>query len=565
MRIPARRKRCAKFADEGGPPACCAGTAALEKIGAGHVGCGIEESDSGGTIIGRIVGPRLVRWTTDIALNGAPKTEGFVIYAGQLERHRSAAGILRAVSAVSRFAGGARLRLGCVAAALLLSAPARPEESLGASPSGEMLQFAQLEPAAPPANTPAPPPAPGQPGPVEPQSVQPAQLSGFARWLNPATAPFIPVPEIAVDPNAGTTLGLIPVWLQTDDNHDIRRIIAPDLIYNPYFGWGLHGRIFSYDSADEQWSVVTGIQERVERAFDGEYQIGRTRQDRWSFNGSVIYSVDGTPRFYGIGNKSPAIDQTDYTAQTELLQGQFGYNFSQALQLQYTIRFQDVDVLPGTLAKIASIGTRFGQALGVGTNKELLNQLAMVYDTRDDIVIPTKGYELVAYGGASSRDGLPDDSFYTEAGFDGRGFWPVASKTVLAAHMALRYLPSARYVPFWALSSIGGANTVIGGEQPLRGFGEGRFYDRDSFSSSVELRRKVITFDAVSTSVDVELAPFIDVGRVFQHASTLPFDQLHRVFGMGFRGIAAPFVVGYVDIGYGSEGAAVFTGLNYPF
>jgi hypothetical protein len=24
-------------------------------------------------------------------------------------------------------------------------------------------------------------------------------------------------------------------------------------------------------------------------------------------------------------------------------------------------------------------------------------------------------------------------------------------------------------------------------------------------------------------------------------------------------------VVGYVDVGYGSEGAAVFTGLNYPF
>jgi hypothetical protein len=24
-------------------------------------------------------------------------------------------------------------------------------------------------------------------------------------------------------------------------------------------------------------------------------------------------------------------------------------------------------------------------------------------------------------------------------------------------------------------------------------------------------------------------------------------------------------VVGYVDVGYGTEGAAVFTGLNYPF
>jgi hypothetical protein len=39
----------------------------------------------------------------------------------------------------------------------------------------------------------------------------------------------------------------------------------------------------------------------------------------------------------------------------------------------------------------------------------------------------------------------------------------------------------------------------------------------------------------------------------------------HQVYGLGFCGGARPFVVGYVNIGYGSEGIAVFTGLNYPF
>src|SRR5438477_2847548 len=33
---------------------------------------------------------------------------------------------------------------------------------------------------------------------------------GLMRWFNPSTAPFIPVPDIDVDPNSGTTLGLIP-------------------------------------------------------------------------------------------------------------------------------------------------------------------------------------------------------------------------------------------------------------------------------------------------------------------------------------------------------------------
>jgi hypothetical protein len=450
--------------------------------------------------------------------------------------------------------------------------------------------LAQVVPGSP-ATPQAPPPAPGQPGPIAPAGV-PTEKEGaqqkqgvqqgpekpqkkpakpkkwyhaITRWIDPHEAPFIPVPEIAVDPDSGTTLGVIPTILVTDENDAIRKIIAPDLVHNPFFGWGVHGRIYNYTSPDEQWSIVSGIYERVQREFDAEYQLGRLRNTNWSFNGSAIYDVDGTPRFYGIGNESPAINETDYTAQSYLVQGQLGYNFNHTWQLQYTARFEDVDVLPGTLSTIASIQTRYANLLGEGTNKQVLNRLSIVYDTRDDIIIPTKGAEVVAYAGMASRNGILNDSLYTETGFDGRAFFPILDKTVIAAHMALRYLPTANNVPFWALSSLGGADTVIGGAQPLRGFGEGRFYDRDSFSSSVEFRRNVATFQAVATQVEIELAPFIDVGRVFDQTSTLPFDQLHKVYGLGFRGLARPYVVGFVDIGFGSEGAAVFTGINYPF
>jgi hypothetical protein len=71
---------------------------------------------------------------------------------------------------------------------------------------------------------------------------------------------------------------------------------------------------------------------------------------------------------------------------------------------------------------------------------------------------------------AAGEDGL-FDSLYTETGVDGREFWPISNDTVLAAHVALRYLLSANNAPFWAPSSEGGAVSEIGGEQPLRGFG----------------------------------------------------------------------------------------------
>jgi outer membrane protein assembly factor BamA len=402
--------------------------------------------------------------------------------------------------------------------------------------------------------------------PVVPPVPPPAAPPGYwSRWLNPATAPFIPVPLIGSDPNSGTTVGLLPVWLKADDDHQIRQIIAPDVLYNPYFGYGADARIYAYSSGDEQWSVDTGFNERVQRNFDAEYQIGRLREQRWSFNYSLVYDRSGTPRFYGIGNESQQINQTNYTASQGLAQVQVGLNLTHVWQILYTARLQSVDVLPGTLADVPSLETRFGRILGVGTNDMLLNRLSIIYDTRNDLVVPTHGMELVMYGGDAARHGSLNDSAYSEAGFDGRDFWSVAPDSILAAHVAVRYLLDAHSVPFWALSSVGGGDSQIGGEQPLRGYGEGRFYDRDSFSTSVELRHTVFSFDAVTTRVDVEFAPFVDLGRVFSRTSTLPFEQLHHVFGVGFRGIARPFVVGKVDIGYGSEGVAVFTGLNYPF
>jgi hypothetical protein len=401
--------------------------------------------------------------------------------------------------------------------------------------------------------------------PSEPSPQQPAPGTGLSYWLNPVNAPFIPVPEIDVDPNSGTTLGILPTWVQTDDNHDIRRIFAPDVLHNPYFGYGGHARVFAYPSVDEQWSVVAGIWQRVERGVDLEYEAGRLRQQRLSIAASLIYDRNGSPRFFGIGNESPAIAQTNYTAQQEVAQAQIGVNLSHAWQLRYTGRVRRVNVLPGTLSGITSINRRFGRVLGIGTHSELLNRVAIVYDTRDDLTVPSRGMQWIAYGGMASRRGLFNDSLYAEAGVDGRTFWPITPDTVLAAHMALRYLPVTHRVPFWALSSIGGGESQIGGTQPLRGFGTGRFYDRDSFSATFELRRRVASFNAVSTHVELEVTPFVDLGRVFARADTWPLKQLHAVGGLGFRGIARPFVVGYVDLGYGSEGLAVFTGINYPF
>ena len=407
------------------------------------------------------------------------------------------------------------------------------------------------------ADPPAAPDAAGTspPAPPPPSAVGP--------WYD--KLPFLPIPEVGSDPNGGTTVGILPVWLHTDDKHEINRILAPDLTHNPYFGWGVHGRIFEYPSEDEQWSVVGGIKERVERGVDAQYQLGRQHEGNFTSTTDIDWDVDGTPRFFGIGNNTHQFDQTNYTSTTTLLQEQLGWNLTHHWQLLYTIRKRIVKVTPGTLTQVPTTESRFPDLRGLGTNSELLNRYSIIYDTRDDLTAPRQGMRIVVYGGAASRGGIFNKSLYTEAGGDARGYWPVWPSTVIAAHASIRYLPSTERLPFWALSSLGGDTSEAGGQQPLRGYGAGRFYDRDAFSASAEVRHNFWGFDAMDSHVDLEVAPFVDMGHVFGRTSTFPIQSLHTVGGVGFRAIARPSVVGYVDVGYGSDGAAVFTGLNYPF
>jgi hypothetical protein len=392
----------------------------------------------------------------------------------------------------------------------------------------------------------------------------PSGPQGLLRWFDPSAA-FLPVPYIDVNPNAGVTIGILPTKLITDDQSQIRKIIAPDLVYNPHFGVGATGRVLAYPSDETQWSVVGGAYEHLENQFDYEYETGRLRDETWTFDGSVVFGRTGTPRFYGIGNFTRESRETNFTLLQKYVQSVLGLNLTRALQLSWTLRARSMDVQPGTLSGIDTIESLFPAIPGLGVGHETLNRLALAYDSRNDPSVPTQGGKYVVYAGAAASHGILNSSLYRDAGVDVRQLWTPAPGNTIAVHGSLRYTPGGSDIPFWALASLGGDESLIGEQQPLRGYGAGRFYDRNSFSASIEYRDRVLSLDAVATHINVELTPFYEVGEVFASSRDSPVNHLHRVAGVGVRGIAAPFVVGYVDMGYGSEGAAVFTGINYPF
>ena len=388
--------------------------------------------------------------------------------------------------------------------------------------------------------------------------------SGVARWLNPATAPFIPIPEIDVDPQSGVTLGVIATFIDVNDRGEIERITAPDVFHSQYFGWGAGISMYGYPSEDSQWLVTGSIKERVERGFDARYLAGQTRTTPLSWSVETLYDINGTARFFGIGNETPDYNESTYVKDRAALVASLGYNFTPELQLAWGTRWRRVDVRPGVLSGIPSIGTLYPDLNGLGNEHALEQTLTLTYDTRDSPIIPTRGARYLLYGGFASRS-FGSSVAYSFFGADARCYLPVGEHITLVLHAAARYMPSAEEAPFWALSSLGGDRSIPNAQEPLRSDGADRYVDENLLATGGELRARVAGFDAFGTRVSLELAPFIDAGKVFSNGFGNPLSDMHTAVGLGVRGVASPYVVGYVDVGYGRGKGVVFTGINYPF
>jgi hypothetical protein len=410
---------------------------------------------------------------------------------------------------------------------------------------------------------------PGAPaGPQPPATLSPAPASapagGLGRWLDPATAPFIPIPMIDTDPYSGLTLGVIPTWLTTNEHDELVRIFAPDVIHSQYFGWGTDLSVYGFPSEDRQWRVLGGVKQRVERDLEAHYLDGQTRAGPLSWSFDAIYDRTGTARFFGIGNETPDNNESTFVDDQTSVGASIGYNFSRTLQLAWGTRWRHVEVLPGVLSGIPSIETLYPDVNGLGSEHALEETLTLTYDTRDSALIPRSGARSLFYGGFASR-GFGSSVAYSFFGADVRYYLPLGDRITLAMHAGARYMPSAAEAPFWALSSLGGDRSVPDGPQALRSDGANRFVDENVLATGAELRTRIFGINAFGTHVSLEAAPFIDAGKVFSNGPGNALSEMHTAVGLGMRGVASPYVVGYVDVGYGRGKVAVFSGINYPF
>jgi outer membrane protein assembly factor BamA len=365
----------------------------------------------------------------------------------------------------------------------------------------------------------------------------------------------VPLPEILTDPNEGNTYGFLPVLLLLDRNGRLENIIADDIRYNKITGWYPAFRLFGYPTVDQRYYITLRKSQKIDEDFIGEYERDGILDGAMDVLVNLTYFRDSRMRFFGFGNETKESGESNYTQDKFATLLRVAYRPLAALEIGWQGRVETVSIHHGGVSDLPFTGTLYPGTPGLDGSTVNGQSFSVAYDDRDAIPITRRGTLGAARIEVVDR-ALGSSDSYVKYGFELRRFVPFRERFVLALHSVLDYLDNASQVPFYERSSLGGVKS-------LRGFGNDRFVDSNRFFGTIELRTMALRRQMFDVQTELEVAPFLDVGEVFSR--TVPVDDFHYVGGVGFRGVVRPQVVGFVDIGYGSDGPAVFTGLDYPF
>ena len=317
---------------------------------------------------------------------------------------------------------------------------------------------------------------------------------------------------------------------------------------------------YHYWTAGRQMEFVGSYTENIERKLKVRYQDPGFVQGLFFLDVGAEFFKNATKRFYGIGQITPESNESNYTSREIGVKWNFGVHLNDVTRLMIGQRYRDVEVQPGGVDTKPFTRDQFGGLSGIERAAILANRLVFQYDTRDNLTTPTVGSRAEAYVEAvhNFQRGKEDDFLFFRYGVDLRALFPTPSKRLVLAVRGLVQLNFGDGIPFYERSSLGGQHN-------LRGFGQDRFIDRHLLALNVEERIHVLGLKLFHVNVEFEVAPFVDMGRTYNHFEFRQFSEYEVTPGIGLRGIVRPNLVGRVDWAYSKEGGAVFAGLDYPF
>jgi len=226
-------------------------------------------------------------------------------------------------------------------------------------------------------------------------------------------------------------------------------------------------------------------------------------------------------------------------------------------------RYRHVEIRRGAVNKVPSIRDKFTSADVPGLDGFSTHAIrfSVLYSTLNNRDTPTHG-NYVRLSIEPTIKELGGASNYRNYDAEIKSYIPLDNARYISV-IRFRYNQTLNDrtrddVPFLEQSILGGENT-------LRGYGRNRFIDNSFVLLNLEERIRLFRWEIFDVTADWEIAPFIDLGAVMKAFDKLNTRNFEYNPGIGFRAIVRPNIVGRVDLGVGRDGPAIFVGLGYPF
>ena len=366
---------------------------------------------------------------------------------------------------------------------------------------------------------------------------------------------IIPLPAFSYARNESYWIGALLPILKSNARDEVEDILAPQYLHNRFVGETFTLNYYGYRGDTIQYRAVGSYATKVERDVELSYK------DTAIGGGRYIFALEGTwfknafARFFGLGNRASEANETNYTSRETRLGLSAGVHLGHDVALVFTERYRDVRVDTGVIPTLPQTKDRFPNITGIEGAHILGHRLSLLYDTRDDLLTPLKGKYVAVFAELNQNLLHREPNRWSRFVLDARQLIPHAGERLVFVARFLLDATVGPAIPFYERPTLGGENT-------LRAFGLNRFISNNAMLVNLEERIQVVHKRVFDHVIELELAPFLDVGRV---SRDFLLRRLQYNPGLGVRVLARPHVVGRIDAAYGRDGENVFVGLDYPF
>jgi len=367
----------------------------------------------------------------------------------------------------------------------------------------------------------------------------------------------IPLPAFSYTRNESYWVGALVPILRANDKEELEDIFAPQYLHNRFVGETFSLNYYGYRNETIQYRAIAAFATKVERHFELGFRNTGAGGGRYILAAEGNWFKDAFTRFFGIGNSTPEQNESTYTDREANVRLSAGINLWQNFSILWTERYRDVRVEDGVIPNLPQTKLRFPTVEGIDGAQIFGHRLTFLYDNRDNLLTPRKGTYVSHYWELANNLHTRESDRWVRSALDARHLVPHADERGVFVARLLIDKVFSHDIPFYEQPMLGGENT-------LRGFGLNRFINANLYLINLEERVRVYEKRIFDNPIELEAAPFLDIGRVNnQFLRRLTRTQFNP--GAGIRVLSRPNVVGRIDAAYGKDGTNVFVGLDYPF